>query len=90
MTHFEAKGAKTLHPRLNRKEDPALYLTGKPSTYETFLARLVLDRSDEYKGNLHKQRVQSGGQESKAYEAKGIEGYKAKGAKHRIQSEGTK
>lgn len=31
------------HPRLNRKDNPALYLTGEPSTYKTFLARLVLD-----------------------------------------------
>jgi hypothetical protein len=27
----------------NRKDNPALYLTGEPSTYKTFLARLVLD-----------------------------------------------
>jgi hypothetical protein len=31
------------HPRLNRKDNAALYLTGEPSTYKTFLARLVLD-----------------------------------------------
>lgn len=31
------------HPQLNRKENKALFLLGDPSTYKTFLAKLVLE-----------------------------------------------
>ena len=32
------------HPNDNRKQNPALYLCGEPSTYKTFLIRAIFDR----------------------------------------------